>query len=288
MRLKDRVAGNPAEREPELAAKGESSDGGARRSLSYGAKTTYGATLQMTSAPKKPKGSPRSGPGKKAQPGRKKRKGAIPGTRDLADAAASRGVNGGGRSLERILQGGLAALSRHGATLLSMSDVCEAGGFSRATLYRYFSRKEDLLEAVGEYVSQSFINGWKTAGDGAVDSIDRLRRILQFTWRHTAQTRADRIFEVEPGFVLRFLQSHFEQHIAAFNDALAPVYDDLERRLGMRLNRLLVSEVLLRGQESTNLIPAGATWNSLPEALPALMSHFIGVIEKPARKQQRG
>jgi AcrR family transcriptional regulator len=188
-----------------------------------------------------------------------------------------RPASSNGRSLQRILDGALAALSRRGATQLSMTDVCDAAGISRATLYRYFSNKQDLLEAVGEHVSTNFIDGIKAAIANSRVPRDRLRLVLEFFMRYTAQVKTDRMLEIEPAFVLKFLQSHFAQHVAIFNEALSPVYDDIEAHLGIRINRALVSEVLLRAEQSMVVVPAGRIWNTLPEALSRMLEQLYRV-----------
>jgi len=179
-----------------------------------------------------------------------------------------------GRSLQRILDGAMAALSRRGATQLSMSDVSEAAGVSRATLYRYFARKEELLAAVGEHVSRNFADGIKQAVAASSSPADRLRLVLEFFIRYTSQVKSDRMLEIEPSFVLKFLQSHFPQHVAILNDALAPVYDDIEAHLGIRVNRLLLSEVLVRAEQSTVVVPAGRSWETLPDALSRMLGQL--------------
>jgi AcrR family transcriptional regulator len=206
----------------------------------------------------------------------------------LADAptpVGQRPAGANGRSLQRILDGAIAALSRRGATQLSMTDVCDAAGISRATLYRYFSSKEDLLAAVGEHVSTNFIDGIKAAVAGSAVPIDRLRLVLEFFIRYTAQVKSDRMLEIEPAFVLKFLQSHFTQHVAVFNQALSPVYDDIETHLGIRVNRLLVSEMLLRAEQSTIIVPAGRSWSMLPEALSRMLEQLYSV--KPNGRKSR-
>ena len=200
--------------------------------------------------------------------------------------APQRPTGPNGRSLQRILDGALAALSRRGATQLSMTDVCDAAGISRATLYRYFSNKEDLLSAVGEHVSRNFIDGVQAAIAQSDTPSDRLRLVLEFFIRYTAQVKTDRMLEIEPTFVLKFLQSHFAQHVAVFNEALSPVYDDIERHLGIRINRVLVSEVLLRAEQSTVVVPAGRSWSSLPEALSRMLEQLYQV-GKSGRKPPR-
>jgi AcrR family transcriptional regulator len=155
-----------------------------------------------------------------------------------------------------------------------MTDVCDAAGISRATLYRYFSRKQDLLAAVGEHVSRNFIDGINNAVANSQVPADRLRLVLEFFIGYTSQVKTDRMLEIEPTFVLRFLQSHFAQHVAVFNEALSPVYDDIETHLGIRINRLLVSEVLLRAEQSTVVVPAGRSWNGLGDTLSRMLEQL--------------
>ena len=59
-----------------------------------------------------------------------------------------------------------------------------------------------------------------------------------------------------------------------FNDALAPVYDDIESHLGIRINRLLLSEVLVRAEQSTVVVPAGRSWDALPDALSRMLGQL--------------
>jgi AcrR family transcriptional regulator len=200
--------------------------------------------------------------------------------------APQRPTGPSGRSLQRILDGAMAALSRRGATQLSMTDVCDAAGISRATLYRYFSNKQDLLTAVGEHVSRNFIDGIQAAIAESDTPADRLRLVLEFFIRYTAQVKTDRMLEIEPTFVLQFLQSHFAQHVAVFNAALSPVYDDIETHLGIRINRVLVSEVLLRAEQSTVVVPAGRSWSALPEVLSQMLDQLYQV-KKTGRKSPR-
>ena len=58
-------------------------------------------------------------------------------------------------SVIKILSGALDAIAERGVRRLSMSDIIEASGVSRGTLYRYFSSKDDVLAAVAEFTSAS-------------------------------------------------------------------------------------------------------------------------------------
>jgi len=175
----------------------------------------------------------------------------------------------------RILDGALSALSRRGAKQLSMTDVCDAAGVSRPTLYRYFSTKEQLLAALAEHITSNFCDGIKKAAEQESECDEKLRAVLRFMVSYTYRVKAERILEIEPSFILKSLQTHFAGHLSAVAEALEPVFGAFEARLGTPLNRLLISELLLRAQESTSLIPAGPTWNSFPDLLANAAAAFI-------------
>src|SRR5437899_1815243 len=86
-----------------------------------------------------------------------------------------------GRSdtVDRILDGALTALARRGLRKLSMSDICAAAGVSRGTLYRYFSTKEDVLEAIGQHVEQRFRVAMEDAIEREPDLDHRVEVVLR-------------------------------------------------------------------------------------------------------------
>jgi AcrR family transcriptional regulator len=195
---------------------------------------------------------------------------------DLAQAPVRVQPAKAGPSLARIFEGTLTALARQGARQLSMTDICEASGISRATLYRYFANKEDLLAALAEHVTGNFVRGVKEAAESRQEPHEKLRAVLQFMIAYSTQVRSDRILEVEPLFVINSLHAQFPRHLAAVSEALDPVFDAFEKRLGRTLDRNLISELLLRSQESTSLIPAGARWNQLPDAMADFATLLLG------------
>src|SRR5579885_3233177 len=51
-----------------------------------------------------------------------------------------------GETRDKILEGARQAISVHGLKRVGMSDVSDAAGVSRGTLYRYFPSREQLLD----------------------------------------------------------------------------------------------------------------------------------------------
>ncbi len=174
-------------------------------------------------------------------------------------------------SVIKILSGALDAIAARGVRRLSMSDIIDASGVSRGTLYRYFSSKDEVLAAVSEFVCTGFEAGIRAAGEGITDPMERFRQVMQFYARYTNENSPDRVFEVEPRFHLEFFRSRFGRYKAAVADALIPVFDHFDRLLGTKVERDGFVEALVRLQLSTLLVPAddgwSNHWNKTPEYL---------------------
>ena len=166
-------------------------------------------------------------------------------------------------SVIRILSGALDAIAARGVRRLSMSDIIDASGVSRGTLYRYFSNKDEVLAAVAEFVCTGFENGIREAGKGIDDPIERLRTVMLFYARYTEENSPGRIFEVEPAFHLAFFRSRFSRYKQAVLDALEPTFDYLDSLLDQPMNRDAFVETFVRTQLSTLMVPASDQWNDL-------------------------
>lgn len=166
-------------------------------------------------------------------------------------------------SVIRILSGALDAIAARGVKRLSMSDIIDASGVSRGTLYRYFSNKDQVLSAVAEFVCTGFESGICEAGRGIEDPILRLKAVMQFYASYTDENSPARVFEVEPAFHLSFFRSRFARYKQAVSDALEPTFNYLDALLGEPMNRDAFVEALVRNQLSTLLIPASDQWKQL-------------------------
>ena len=163
-------------------------------------------------------------------------------------------------SVIKILSGALDAIAERGVRRLSMSDIIEASGVSRGTLYRYFSSKDDVLAAVAEFVCIGFETGIREAAEGIDDPIERFRQVMQFYARYTNENSPDRVFEVEPRFHLSFFRSRFARYKLAVHSALEPTFKYIEAKLGKTINAIAFVEILVRLQLSTLLVPADENW----------------------------
>ena len=166
-------------------------------------------------------------------------------------------------SVVKILDGAIRAIGAMGARRLSMSDISDASGVSRGTLYRYFPSKKDVLAAVSEFVCVSFEDGIREIGKDIDDPIERFRVVMRFFAQFTNERSPERMLEIEPAFHLDFFRSHFDRHKAAVREALDPVLDHLEALAQYRIDRAAFVEILVRLQLSTMIVPASDRWMNL-------------------------
>jgi AcrR family transcriptional regulator len=185
-------------------------------------------------------------------------------------------------SVIKILEGAIRAIGARGARRLSMSDVIEASGVSRGTLYKYFSDKDDVLSAVSEFVSVNFENGVREAAAAHRDPIDRFRAVMRFYSAYTDDQAPARVLEFEPAFHLEFFRTHFTRHKAAVGDALAQTFDYLESLCGASLDRDVIVESLVRMQLSTLIVPAdprwAAQWDAAAEDIQSWIMTLAGIV----------
>ena len=178
-------------------------------------------------------------------------------------------------SMVKILEGALRLVGNRGVTRLTMRDICTAAHVSRATLYRHFSTKEEVLDAVTEYICVNFETGVMAAADESADPIERFRAVMTFFSRYARDRSPEPMLELEPGFYLAFFRSHFTRHKIAVTNALARSFDYFEERLGTSLNRLGIAEALIRMQLSTLMVPAESDWVALWDKSPEIVIRLL-------------
>ena len=178
-------------------------------------------------------------------------------------------------SLSKILQGALAGIARRGVRKLSMSDISEAAAVSRGTLYRHFSTKEEVLDAVSEHVSLSFEQGVVEAALAQSDPLEALRAVLKLHFSLSTEQQMVNVVEVDPEFVIGFLRDHFFRHVAAATTALKPVFNHIEALTGLELDRALLAEAIIRVELSTVLVPASPEWNAIPDSFPDALGALL-------------
>ncbi len=159
-------------------------------------------------------------------------------------------------TVSRILDGALLATARRGVHKLSMSDVCTEAGISRGTLYRYFTSKEELLEAIGGHVRDGLRHQLKLAVEARPELNVRVEVVVDsvLNYRKT-HPEAAQVIALEPGFGLEFVRAVFPEFVAIVEELLAPALESSPAVLSGALTSGELSELILRAAASTFFIP---------------------------------
>ena len=138
-----------------------------------------------------------------------------------------------------------------------MQDVSDHAGVSRGTIYRYFSTKEDLLDALVSYERNRYERGLEQAIRDVDAGEARVAATIDFAFRYFADHPVgSRLFESEPSFVLGYVRDQ----LPGLRDALgASLEPDLRAASFVRQGLLTVeqfAELLIRLLLSMFLVPA--------------------------------
>jgi AcrR family transcriptional regulator len=160
------------------------------------------------------------------------------------------------RTTDRILDGAMEAVARHGVGKLEMSDVGALAGLSRATVYRYFPNRDALVAELTRREALRFKQEMLAAIAQAPPGPARILVALEHATRQVGEHPVlQRLLETDPALVLRSLRKRFSSIKAEFGRLLAPLLDQTHLvRRGVVTNDQLV-DWMLRLMVSAFLLP---------------------------------
>jgi AcrR family transcriptional regulator len=162
-----------------------------------------------------------------------------------------------------------------GADRISILDVCQVAGVSRGTFYRYFASQEDLLDTFSRHKRESFHSSLSQELGHISDPEARLNALFAYLDNYLEQSRARRLLVVAPDYALGFFRRIFHDSIVRFQDGLGIVFDDWDERLGVRLDRELICEMIIRYVLSEILVPEAAGRRLFPVRVKKLLGALI-------------
>lgn len=147
-----------------------------------------------------------------------------------------------------------------GAERISISHVCEKAGISRGTFYRYFDSQDDLLDAFARHKRSSFHQSMLAAVAPYDDPDQRFYALVRYLDHYAAHGQAGRLLRAAPEYTLRLFSRLFNDSLVRIQEILSTVFDAWDERLGIRVDRELVGELLIRCLLSELVVP-----NRVPE-----------------------
>lgn len=170
---------------------------------------------------------------------------------------------------ERILDGAIRAVAKHGLARLAMRDVGACAGVARGTVYRHFPNRDALLAEMAEREAARFLSQWRETL-AAAPPPERIGVAFGWPARFAREyPLIQRLVETDPDFVLRSIRESYPAIKETIGQLLGPVIaeTDFARRGIVSVDQLVdwTCRVLI----SAFLIPVREP-ESLAEGLEAI------------------
>jgi len=173
----------------------------------------------------------------------------------------------------RAIQATLACIARHGVAKTTIDDIAREAGCSRATLYRYFASKQDLIGATLRSEADRVTTAARDAADASSSLEDAVVAVLGTVGRALAEHEALRFVVTNEWELLlpHLTFSGGDRFLAASGAAIAPM---LARFLGTaRAER--AGEWIARVGLSLWLSPTAPCALTDPACLRAYVRSFV-------------
>lgn len=154
-----------------------------------------------------------------------------------------------------ILAATEAIVLRAGSDRISVLDVCELAHVSRGTFYRYFASQDELLDAFARHKRSSFQQAMAEAVVPFTDPDERFQALVRYLDNYAAHGQARLLLRAAPEYTLRLFGRLFHESLARIDELMRSVFDSWDRRLGIRIDRDLVCEMLIRCVLSELVVP---------------------------------
>ncbi len=175
------------------------------------------------------------------------------------------------QTIENIMAAAEEIVLESGAERISILDVCVAAGVSRGTFYRYFASQEELLDAFSRHKRERFHLALIAAAGHIHDPDERFAAVIRYLVHYLEHGKARRLLVVAPEFALGFFKRIFHDAVVRFQDVLGVVFDAWDERLGIKLDRELICELLIRYVLSEQLVPGDSDRKALPRRVARMV-----------------
>lgn len=168
---------------------------------------------------------------------------------------------------------------REGSERISILDVCQLAGVSRGTFYRYFSSQDELLDAFARHKRASFQQAMADAVTPHAEPAARFHALVRYLDNYAAHGQARLLLGAAPEYTLRLFGRLFNESLVRIEELMRSVFDAWDARLGIRIDRELVCELMIRCVLSELVVPH----KSPQDGVQRIVSFLYSIVDCEAR-----
>jgi AcrR family transcriptional regulator len=172
---------------------------------------------------------------------------------------------------------------REGSERISVLDVCQLAGVSRGTFYRYFSSQDELLDAFARHKRASFQQAMADAVTPFTEPTARFHALVRYLDNYAAHGHARLLLGAAPEYTLRLFGRLFNESLVRIEELMRNVFDAWDARLGIRIDRELVCELMIRCVLSELVVPHDRPQDGVQRVVTFLYS----IVECESRNTQK-
>lgn len=180
---------------------------------------------------------------------------------------------------------------REGSERISVLDVCQLAQVSRGTFYRYFSSQDDLLDAFARYKRASFQQAMADAVTPYTEPTARFHALVRYLDNYAAHGQARLLLGAAPEYTLRLFGRLFNESLVRIEELMRTVFDAWDAGLGIRIDRELVCELMIRCVLSELVVPHKRPQDGVQRIVTFLYSivecESNSLLQDPAQKTTR-
>ena len=209
---------------------------------------------------------------------------AEPSAESVPEAPRRRSNRRSEATIDNILAATEKIVLESGAERISILDVCVAAGVSRGTFYRYFASQDELLDAFSRHKRERFHRALVEATEPFTDPDERFAALIAYLEHYLEHGKSRRLLLVAPEYALSFFKRIFHDSIVRFQDVLRIVFDAWDDRLGIKLDRELICEMLIRYVMSEQLVPADSERKGLRRRIARMVDTLTAGASRRVRR----
>lgn len=191
----------------------------------------------------------------------------------------------GGTTRDKILDASLQVFERSGLAGATMGQIAAKAKVGRATLYRHFDSKEDVLQALVLREARELFGRMEEAA-GAEDTPEALLEgVLPVAFGFFQGHRLfQRVLRKEPEFVLPYLTIRSEGLLTAAIDFMEPFLERAKKKAGLQVEPRVAAEWACRIILSMLTTPSVVADLKDPEELRGYLAPVLGAFGKGGRR----